>query len=137
MGHYVLEHIWKGLALSMIGALIVFVLGQRIIDRGVERRGYETAGDPAAIPWVLLVFFVLAFLSTPFGAAFSRHIEHEADVFALDVTHLNEPMASAFRKMAEDAKRDPSPHPFIKYWRYSHPPIAERIPFALSYKPKG
>jgi STE24 endopeptidase len=44
-------------------------------------------------------------------------------------------MAVAFRKMAEDSKRDPSPNPLIELWLYSHPPIAKRIPFALSYKP--
>ena len=83
----------------------------------------------------MLVFFVLLFLSTPFAAAYSRWGEHEADKFSLELTHLNEPMATAFRKMAEDSKRDPNPNPLIKYWRYSHPPIGERIPFALSYRP--
>jgi STE24 endopeptidase len=135
MGHYVMKHMWKGLGVSLLGSLIVFFIGQRIIDRGVAKRGYATAGDPAAIPWVMLVFFVLLFLSTPFAAAYSRWGEHAADKFSLELTHLNEPMATAFRKMAEDSKRDPSPHPLIKYWRYSHPPIAERIPFALGYKP--
>ena len=69
------------------------------------------------------------------GAAFSRYGEHQADIFSLELTHLNEPMATAFRKLAENSKRDPSPHPLMKYWLYSHPPIAERIPFALSYRP--
>jgi STE24 endopeptidase len=135
MGHYVLKHIWKGLAFSLALSLFVFFLGQKIVDRGVVSRGFQTAGDPAALPWVLLVFFVIGFFMTPIGAAYSRHGEHESDKFSLELTHLNEPMAIAFRKMAEDSKRDPSPHPFIKYWRYSHPPIAERIPFALSYRP--
>jgi STE24 endopeptidase len=135
MGHYVRRDVWKVLALSLAISFFVLILGQRIIDRGVARRGYATAGDPAAIPWVLLVFFLLAFLTTPIGAAFSRYGEHEADKFSLELTHLNEPMATAFRKLAENSKRDPRPHPFIKYWLYTHPPIAERIPFALSYRP--
>jgi Zn-dependent protease with chaperone function len=134
MGHYVLKHIWKGLAFALVVSLIVFIIGQRIIDRGVKRHGYESAGDPAAIPLAALVFFILGFVTTPIDAAASRYQEHEADVFSLELTHLNEPMATAFRKLAEDSKTDPSPHPVIKYWRYSHPPIAERIPFALNYK---
>jgi len=135
MGHYVLKHIWKGLAFTLALSLFGFLIGQKIVDAGVAKRGYESAGDPAALPWVALVFFLLGFLSTPIGAAYSRYGEHQADVFSLELTHLNEPMATAFRKMAEDSKRDPSPHPFIKYWRYTHPPIAERIPFALTYHP--
>ena len=135
MGHYVLRHIWKGLAFSLAISLFVFFAGQKIIERGLPRFGFESAGDPAALPWVLLVFGAIGFLLTPVGAAYSRYGEHQADRFSLELTHLNAPMATAFRKMAEDSKRDPSPHPFIKYWRYSHPPIAERIPFALSYRP--
>jgi STE24 endopeptidase len=135
MGHYVLKHIWRGLAFTLALSLFVFFFGQKIVDRGVHRRGFASAGDPAALPWVMLVFFLIGFFLTPVGAAYSRYGEHESDKFSLELTRLNEPMATAFRKMAEDSKRDPSPHPFIKYWRYSHPPIAERIPFALSYKP--
>ncbi|HKR63494.1 MAG TPA: M48 family peptidase, partial [Thermoanaerobaculia bacterium] len=55
--------------------------------------------------------------------------------FSLELTHLNEPMATAFVKLAEDSKQDPQPNPMIEYWLYSHPPIAKRIPFALQYKP--
>ncbi|MGZ8781464.1 MAG: M48 family metallopeptidase [Thermoanaerobaculia bacterium] len=135
MGHYVMKDVWKGLAFSLALSLFVFFAGQKIIERGLPRFGLVTAGDPAALPWVLLVFGALGFLLTPVGAAYSRYGEHQADKFSLELTHLNEPMATAFRKMAEDSKRDPSPHPFIKYWRYTHPPIAERIPFALSYRP--
>ena len=135
IAHYVRKDVWKALGLSLAISLIVLLIAQRIVDGGVRRRGFESAGDPAALPWVMLVFFVLGFLTTPIVAAFSRYGERQADIFALELTHLNEPMATAFRKLAENAKRDPSPHPFIKYWRYTHPPIAERIPFALSYKP--
>ena len=92
-------------------------------------------GDPASLPWLLLIGSAISFLLSPVISGYSRMQEHHADIFALEVTHLNEPMATAFVKMAEDSKRDPSPHPFIRFWRYTHPPIAERIPFALSYKP--
>lgn len=136
MGHYVLNHIWKGIAFSLAVSFFVFLAAQKVIERGLPRFGFRTAGDPAALPWVLLVFGAIGFLLTPVGAAYSRYGEHQADKFSLELTHLNEPMATAFRKMAEDSKRDPSPHPFIKYWRYTHPPIAERIPFALSYRPR-
>ncbi len=135
MGHYVMKHIWKGLAFSLAMSLFVFFTGQKIIDRGLRRFGFTSAGDPAALPWVLLVFGAIGFLLTPVGAAYSRSNERQADEFSLELTRLNEPMATAFRKMAEDSKRDPSPHPFIEYWRYTHPPIAKRIPFALSYRP--
>lgn len=139
MGHYVLRHMWKGLAFTLALAIIVFFLGQKIHDRGLARWGARWGvtgpGDPASVPWLLLLMTVFAFLLSPVGSAFSRSMEHQSDIFSLELTHLNEPMASAFVKLAENSKRDPNPHAFIKFWRYSHPPISERIPFALSYRP--
>jgi Zn-dependent protease with chaperone function len=135
MGHYVRNDVWKGIAFSFGVTLFVFFTGQKIVDRGLGRFGFTSAGDPAALPWVLLVLGGIAFLTTPLAAAYSRHLEHQADQFSLELTHLNEPMATAFRKLAEDSKSDPSPNPLIEYWCYSHPPIARRIPFALSYRP--
>lgn len=134
MGHYVMKHIWKGLAFSLAVSFVLFFIVQRLYDRLRPRWGFER-GDPASVPLLLLIGSVLTFLLSPVFSGYSRYVEHQADVFALELTRLNEPFATAFRKMAEDSKRDPSPHPFIKFWRYSHPPIAERIPFALSYRP--
>jgi Zn-dependent protease with chaperone function len=139
MGHYVLKHLWQGLAFSLAISFFVFLTAQTLYERGLKRWGarwsIESKADPAALPFLLLIGGAISFLLSPVFSGYSRHIEHEADIFALELTHLNEPMASAFVKLAEGSKRDPSPHPIIEFWRYSHPPIAKRIPFALTYKP--
>jgi len=139
MGHYALKHMWKGLAFGIAVSFFGFFIAQQIHDRALARWGARWgitgAGDPAAVPLLVLLMVAGSFVITPVAAAYSRYHEHESDVFSLELTHLNEPMASAFVKLAENAKSDPRPHPFIKYWRYTHPPIAERIPFALSYRP--
>ena len=139
MGHYVMKHMWKGLAFFLALAFGVYFIGQRIYEYGIARWGAKWGvtepGDPASVPWLLLIVSVIGFLLSPVVSGFSRQLEHDADIFSLELTHLNEPMARAFVKLAEDSKRDPSPHPFIEFWRYSHPPIAKRIDFALSYKP--
>ncbi len=80
---------------------------------------------------------MIAFLLSPVTNGFSRHIEHQADVFGLELTHLNEPMASAFVKFAEDSKADPTPPRFIEWWRYSHPSLQRRIDFVLGYRPSS
>ena len=139
MGHYVLRHMWKGLAYYLGIALFVYYLSQRIHDRGLRKWGPKwgitAPGDPASTPWLLLIASVIGFLLSPVLSGYSRHMEHEADVFSLELTHTNEAMARAFVKLAEDSKRDPDPNRFIEFWRYTHPAIARRIDFALAYKP--
>jgi STE24 endopeptidase len=136
MGHYVMKHMWKGVAFGLAVSLVALFFAQRIHDRMLARRpDLGERGDPATVPLLLLIVSIIGFLTTPIIAAYSRSMEHDADKFSLELTHLNEPMASAFVKLAEDSKSDPSPNPFIEYWLYSHPPIAKRIPFALGYRP--
>ncbi|MDQ6799539.1 MAG: M48 family metallopeptidase [Acidobacteriota bacterium] len=137
MGHYVLHHLWKGIAFSIIVSLFGFFVAQVIYERGLRRWGIADRADPAALPWLLLIASVITFVLSPVDSGFSRHIEHEADKFGLDLTHLSEATASSFVKFAEDAKMDPNPPRFIEWWRYSHPATQRRIDFALSYRPES
>jgi Zn-dependent protease with chaperone function len=139
MGHYVLHHIWKGLAFEALVTLIGFALAQWLFERGLARWGarwrVQGRGDAASLPWLLALASILAFLFSPVYSSFSRHIEHQADQFALELTHLNEAAATSEVKFAEDSKVNPSPNRFIEFWRYSHPAAQRRIDFALQYRP--
>ncbi len=134
MGHYVMHHIWKGIAFGIAISFFGFFIAQKIYEWGLPRWGFIDRADPAALPWLLLIGAVIGFLLSPVTNGFSRHIEHEADRFGLELTHLNEAMASSFVKFAEDSKQDPNPPRFIEWWRYSHPAAQRRIDFALSYR---
>src|SRR5207302_6698289 len=120
-----------GIVISFFG----FFIAQKIYEWGLPRWGFTDRADPAALPWLLLIGAVIGFLLSPVTNGFSRHIEHQADQFGLELTHLNEAMASSFVKFAEDSKRDPNPPRFIEWWRYTHPAAQRRIDFALSYRP--
>lgn len=129
MGHYVLHHVWQGLAWTIIGSFFVLLFAQRMYEWRAPQRG-----DPATLPWLLIIISTISFLGAPIENAISRHYEHEADVFGLDLTHLNEATASSFVKFAEDSKVNPNPSAFIEFWRYSHPSLQKRIDFVLRYK---
>ncbi|HKO57035.1 MAG TPA: M48 family metallopeptidase [Thermoanaerobaculia bacterium] len=139
MGHYVLNHIWKGLAFSIFISMIVTYLGQQMYERGLRRWGARWGGiergDAASFPWLLVVISLILFILTPINSAFSRYQEHQADLYGLDVTGLNEASASSMVKFAEDAKINPDPPAFIEFWRYSHPAPSKRIRLALEHKP--
>lgn len=139
MGHYVEKHIWKGFAWTVVISLFVSFFAQRFYERGLarwgRRWGIESNDDPAALPWLFIILGAIVFLISPISSGISRHFEHQADVFGLELTHLNDPMASAFVKFALDSKVDPTPNAFIEFWRYSHPSLTKRIQFVRNYKP--
>lgn len=144
MGHYVLNHIYKGLAFGAVLMLAGFWLGHRMVVAMLARWGtawhIRGIGDLAALPVLMLALSLLALGGEPVGNAFSRHIEHQADIYGLEVTHGLFPnnrqvAALSFQKLGEKSYDYPNPNPLLVFWSYSHPSIAERIRFALQYDP--
>jgi Zn-dependent protease with chaperone function len=143
-GHYVLHHIIKEFVLIELIALGLIALGfraiKRLIGRFGDRTGVEDEGDLASLPVMLMVLVALSFFASPAVNAVSRHYEHQADQFALEVTYgvvqdPNAAEAQAFQILGEQDLADPDPSPFIVFWLYSHPPLDQRIRFARSYRP--
>ncbi len=144
MGHYVLQHIYKGLAFFSLMMLIGLWLGRKIVlamlARWDEQWRIRGVDDLAALPALLLVLAVLAFAAEPMASAFSRHLEHQADIYGLEVTHglfpaNNQVAASTFQKLGEKSLDYPAPDPLLVFWFYDHPTIRDRIRFALHYDP--
>ena len=138
MGHYVLSHIWKGIAffaiLIVAGTFLIKTLFERLADRYGERWGFHEVSDVAGLPLILLIFSVYSFLLTPAISAFSRSQEHQADAFGLAVTHDPDAMASAFRKFNSIDLSEYDPPRFIEFWLYSHPSLEHRIEFCEEWK---
>jgi len=139
MGHYVLGHTWKliGLfsALIMITLYAIHRTAGWAIGRYRDRIGFDSLSDVASLPLLLLLFSAYFLIATPLGLAFSRHFEHEADRFGLEITQTNRPAALAFVKLQQDNLGNPRPHWLVKLWRASHPTLAERIEFCNTYRP--
>ena len=144
MGHYVLNHIWKGLAFGAVGLFILFYLGFRtigwLLEQGAAKWDIRGINDWASLPALLLLFSVFSFIGTPIGSAFSRHVEHQADQYGLEVTHgltadSTQVAAQSFQILGEVDLDDPAPNPIAVFLFYSHPPIRDRVRFALTYDP--
>jgi Zn-dependent protease with chaperone function len=139
MGHYVLHHIWQGLGWVALGSFAVLWLTawfvRALLARFGGRWGVRSAGDLAAMPLLLAMLAWVNWLGAPISNVISRGVEHEADVFALELTHDNDAGARSFLKLAEGNRSDPEPSGWVKWLLFTHPPLGERIRFALTYKP--
>jgi Zn-dependent protease with chaperone function len=139
MGHYVLNHVAHGILfyglLTCLAIYLVYLSAGRLIARYRARFGFDELADFASLPLMGLLIGVYSFLLTPIGLAYSRHIEHEADRFGLEITRDND---AFMRTEIAFVKKDlayPRPGPLMKLLRYSHPPTGERFDFAKSYHP--
>lgn len=143
-GHYVLHHIQKGMAFSAAVMLAFFWFGYLLFTWLTGRFGGKwhipSVADWSSVGALLLVATVLGFLADPVGNAFSRHIEHQADVYGEEVIHGLVPnpqatMAESFQRLGELWLDLPHPNSFVVFWTYSHPPTANRMSFAAHYDP--
>jgi len=146
MGHYVLNHIYKGLLLaavmSFFGLYLFYRIAASMLGRFELRWRLRGLDDWAALPMLFLIFGVLQFLSLPLDNAYSRYIEHQADIYGLEVTreindHPSDTAARTFQTMGEQSLSYPTPNAWLVFWYYSHPTIAERVRFARDYDPWG
>jgi STE24 endopeptidase len=139
MGHYVLGHVWQGVALSSVLLLLLLYAAYKtmgaIVARWAHRFGFSDIADVASLPLLLVVTSVFSLAIAPAQLALTRHLEHEADRFALEITQTNHSAGTAFVKLQEDALGNPWPGPLFKLWRASHPPLGERIEFSNEYHP--
>ena len=89
---------------------------------------------------LILPLSIVLLVPTPVLSAFSRHLEHQADIYGLEVTHgltpeSDQAAAAAFQKLGEKALAYPTPNPLFVFWTYDHPPIARPPRFVLGYDP--
>lgn len=144
MGHYVLGHILRGIIFSFVFILVSFFVGFHLFQFLLRRFGPQwrisSQNDWAAFVVFVLVLSVIGFLGQPIQNAYTRTLEHAADVFGLEVIHgivLN-PQATgqaAFDLLGESSYDDPNPSPLVEFWTGSHPPIWFRAAFAKHYDP--
>ena len=150
-GHYVLNHIPKGMAITAVSTFFVFWIcaafagwlarrfGMRWRLGGVEVGQHALASRQGFIV-LLLVLSIVGLVGQPAGNAISRHFEHEADIYGQEAIHglVADPQktaVSAFNHLGEAWLEDPDPSPLIEFWEYDHPSVHTRANFALHYNP--
>ncbi len=136
LGHQVHNDIWRGIAVGslfyLVGAYLVYRLLAPLLARFRHVFGVDQVGDVASLPLLALLFSLLSFAAMPALNSYSRAVEHQADAYALELTHDNRSFISAMEKLAEVNLSDPDPPKPLEVLFYTHPSIKERIEFARS-----
>jgi STE24 endopeptidase len=144
LGHYALNHAWQYIGICALGLAIGLPLLAWIHGALLRRYGdhchVRAPHDWVAVAALFLFVSVGEVALMPLQNAITRHFEHQADVFGLELIHgavPDAPQAAArmFQVLGESNMEEPAPSRLTVFWFYSHPPIADRINFALKYDP--
>jgi len=136
MGHYVLNHEYKGLVLN--GVLIV--IGFAFLNWGLnfslgrwgEKWDVRGSTDVAALPLAVIVFTFYFFLTTPVNNTITRTMEYEADMYGLNTAQQPDGEANVDMLLGEYRKLDPGP--LEEFLFFDHPSGRTRITAAMRWK---
>jgi STE24 endopeptidase len=136
MGHYVLNHVYKGIVFFGIMFFLGFALLASALNWSLARWGEKWQirglGDLAILPLVVLWGSVFLFVLTPVQNSFVRIQEHEADMFGLNASAQPDGFAQAAIHLGEYRKMSPGP---VEEWIFfDHPSGRNRIHDAMVWK---
>lgn len=131
IGHYVLGHIPLGIAAGVLGTFVlaglVYWLGTGAVRRYGTALGIDTLTHPAGYPLLLALTFGLSLLAMPIGAALSRQMERQADLFAVQAYPHPEAGISVYYQFVRHDLSEENPPRWAHLLWGSHPTLAERI----------
>jgi STE24 endopeptidase len=136
MGHYVLNHSYKGLIMNGVVIVIAFAfvswgIGFALARWG-EAWGVRGITDVAALPLAVIVFSIYFFLTTPVGNTITRTMEFEADMYGLNAARQPDGEANVDLLLGEYRKMDPGQ--VEEFIFYDHPSGRTRITAAMRWK---
>jgi STE24 endopeptidase len=136
LGHYVLNHVYKGILefglVFMVGFLFAQWSMDRLLARFGTRFGLQGVGDVAGLPMLVAVFACFLFVATPVTNTLIRSQEIEADRFGLNLAREPHGAAEALLKLTEYRKPDPSP--IEEFIFFDHPSTRFRVHDAMRWR---
>ncbi|MBA7704723.1 Protease HtpX [subsurface metagenome] len=133
LGHLHLFHIWKILGFGAAISLASFYLTFLLFRAKLSFFGFDQIYDIAAFPLLALILMLLGLILIPVQNGYLRHLEKQADTFALDHIQNRQSFVSAITKLGNQNLSDPSPSRLEELLLYTHPPISKRLRYARGH----
>lgn len=131
MAHYVEKHIYIGiasyLALTFVGLWLIARLMNWIVQRWGHMLKIAAVDHLSSLPLFLLLTAMLLFASSPLSNYMSRYQETRADRYAIEMTGNKEAAIGAFQELTRAGLSQVNPPLLVKWLRYGHPSMVERI----------
>jgi STE24 endopeptidase len=133
VAHHARHDIWKALALDAAASLGACLAADAALRAAVEPVGLQALSDPAGLPAAGLAMTAVSWAVSPLQNAVSRAHERRADRAALDLTGNVDAFVGAMRRLGARNLSEASPSLLTRLFFHTHPPIDERIGFALAW----
>ncbi len=127
LAHHVHGDVARGLLVQGALTLATFWVAGRALRTGTQALGLSGPADLAGLPLFGLVLLGAALVALPLGNAWSRHVERQADDYALCLAGRPAAFVEAMERLGRLNLAEPEPHVLKELLLYSHPSIARRV----------
>jgi len=139
MGHFKLQHIPKNMLASILQIGVMFyLLSFFLYNQELSRAfGMETLSVHTSLVFFGFLYSPINLLISILFHFISRRHEFAADIYAAKTTGSVMPLISGLKKLSEANLSNLTPHPFMVFLHYSHPPVLQRIDHLKLYQDKN
>lgn len=138
MAHYVEKHIYFGIAGTLLLLLAGLFITAKLLDVLCDKYGgilrISDKTKLSSLPLILLILSVLSFAASPISNAVSRYQEERADRYAIEMTRDVDAGISTFHELTRAGLSQVNPPKLVKWFRYGHPTMKERIEMIETYE---
>jgi STE24 endopeptidase len=147
IGHWKLGHIAKSIGVGILVSGGGILLAAALLDAhwlytmvglGSLHAQQGTKGSVAAVGLFLIGILLspLSLLLAPIANGFSRRHEYQADDYSLALYNRPGALEASLLRLSEKNLSNLFPHPLVVVYRYSHPPLLDRIAAIQAQRPK-
>ncbi len=134
LGHHVHRDIWKLIISQAILTLAGLYIANLCLHWAITTfNRYHGLTDPATLPLFFILMGLFGLIIMPVTNGYSRHIEYQADEYALASTGKVVAFKSAMTRLANQNLAVIEPSPIVEFFFYSHPSIKKRLAHADTF----
>jgi STE24 endopeptidase len=133
LAHQLHGDVRRGLLVQGGLTLVTFWVADGALRLGARLLGLDGSADIAGLPLFGLVLLAVSLAALPMANGWSRHVERQADRFALETIPDPGAFIGAMERLAALNLAERDPHPLEEFLFYSHPSIGRRVAYARQF----
>ncbi len=133
LGHHHHRDIFRLFVIQSALWLVGFYLANLALKAGVISLDFNSISDVAALPLLMLTLATFSLLVAPLLNTYHRHLEVDADEYALRLTDNPESFITAMTKLTDQNLSEAQPSRWVELLMYDHPSYKRRVEHARYY----
>jgi STE24 endopeptidase len=117
---------------------VVYLVLLKVVDAVLKISagplGFNGIADPAVLPWLVLLFGIFSTLAAPLVSSYTRHVERQADGYALTLTEDPRAFINAMTRLTNQNLSVAYPPRWEEILFYDHPGYNKRVEQARNFE---